>query len=318
MESPFFDRAAGGATVIKQSLRVITTFPILLLPIFICWVFWAAGTLYFEYRFPWQMYSLSARLLFAFLIITGFTLLYSIAAFMLLEFLQQLERGRPFSSSRAIGKTIFRDIPMALPIILIWAFIDFLLMVINAVVSSLSRDEEGDKEGDEQFTLESAAKTLAGYDDFSLWNLTIGAMEKGIRMITFLIFPAIAWESISPFKAIKKGFGVLKAHPVEFVSGYVTTLSAAVIIFLPPGLLFYLSDKFHWKVPDPVWVVTIIYCGIGWSFYLYLEQTFTALLYLWNMKWEKEVLLAEKEGRPTLSLQDVRQPSFLDNIADLN
>jgi hypothetical protein len=136
-------------------------------------------------------------------------------------------------------------------------------------------------------------------------------------MISFLIFPAIAWEGLSTFKAIKKGFTVFKVHSVEFVSGYLTTLAAGVIIFLPPGLLFYVNDKFHLKLPDPVWVVTIIYCGLAWSFYLYLEQIFTALLYLWNLKWEKEVVLGEKEGRAALSLHDVRQPSFLDNIPDL-
>jgi hypothetical protein len=176
MESPFFDRAESGTTVIKHSLKVIAGYPILLLPIFVCWIFYTAGILYFEYRFPWKIYSLSGKLLVIYLLIVGFTSLYSISAFMLLEFLQQLERGRPLSSGRAIAKTVFRDLPMAFPVFMIWAFIDFLLTIIDAVVTAFSKDEEG---ADNQFTLEAAARTLAGYDDFSLFNLTIGAVREG-------------------------------------------------------------------------------------------------------------------------------------------
>ncbi len=312
-KSPFFERAQSGGAILVHAFKVLDTYPVLFMPIFICWIFVAAGILYFNYVFDWDACSASETFLTAFLIIMGFTLIYSMAALMLLELLEQLERGRKFSIIAAVRETFMKDLPKALPVIVTWAFIDFCLTVLDV----FSRDsKKGGNLGDE-FTAENAAKTLAGYENTSIFDLGIEALEKGIRMISFLIFPAIAWEDLSTVAAVKKAFVILRVHTTEFVSGYLTTWAASAIIFLPPGLLFYITDKMGATLPDRVWVATIIYCGVGWSFYLYLEQMFAGLLYLWNKKWEQELGYAEESGA-SLSLRDVRQPSFLDGIADLN
>lgn len=315
-QSPFFDRAKSGGAVITHSLKVIATYPILLLPILACWGFYASGILYFKYFFGWENYSLREQLLIAFLIILGYVFLYSVAAFLLLEFLEQLERDTHFSILRAIFETTFKDLPKGLPVMIVWAFLDFVLFVIDFIIDVITHKFRR-SEGSPEFNAENAAKTLAGYQDLSFANLSISAIQKGIRMIAFLIYPAIAWEDVSTGRAIKKAFAILRVHTVEFVSGYLTTWGAAAIIFLVPALLFYVTDKLDLHLPEAVWIATIIYCGIGWSFYLYLEQIFAGLLYLWNRKWERETLLAQKAGKRPLKLQDVKQPSFLDNIPDL-
>jgi hypothetical protein len=122
----------------------------------------------------------------------------------------------------------------------------------------------------------------------------IDALKKGVRMVMFLIMPAIAWDNLGFFAATKKGLSVLRAHLGDFASGYALTYAAAAIVFLPPWIIFELRTGRHSNPPlihfsDSVWVVTTIYVGLAWSFCIYLEQMFMAQLYLWHMKWERKV-----------------------------
>jgi hypothetical protein len=173
------------------------------------------------------------------------------------------------------------------------------------------------KEGRKSFTAENAAQTLAGYGNFSLSSAFFGALKRGVRMIVFLILPAIARGNPSFTKAIKKGLGVFKVHLSEFVSGFVLTWLAAGIISLPAAILFYISDNFEVTFPTWVWVITIIYTGFAWSFYIYLEQMFAAGLYLWHLKWEKQIEEEKKLGKPLLNLRDIKRPSLVDEVPEL-
>jgi len=168
------------------------------------------------------------------------------------------------------------------------------------------------------FTAENAAKTLAGYQNFSLSRAFFEALEKGVWMIVFLILPAIFWENLSFLKAIKKGIAVFKTYLSEFVTGFVLTWMVAIIIFLPPGLLFYIADELEIELPTWVWIITIIYIAFGWSYSIYLEQMFTAELYLWHLKWEKKSEEEKKRfGKPLSKLRDVKTPPVLDEVPDL-
>jgi hypothetical protein len=44
---------------------------------------------------------------------------------------------------------------------------------------------------------------------------------------------------------------------------------------------------------------------------------FAAKLYLWNLKWEKELVKAQAENKPLPSLNDVPKPSLLNEVSDL-
>lgn len=140
-------------------------------------------------------------------------------------------------------------------------------------------------------------------------------MESSLFSLFFL--PAIAWENMGFWKATKKGIAVFRAHLSEFVTGFVLTEGVALLIFLPPALLFYITGEVEITLPDYVWVITIIYIAFAWSYSIYLEQMFTAELYLWNMKWEKEVAKAQAEGKPIPSMREVPRPSVLDEVHEL-
>jgi len=136
-------------------------------------------------------------------------------------------------------------------------------------------------------------------------------------MVVFLILPAIAWENLSFGQAVKKGTALFKANLSEFVTGFTLTTVIAVVIFLPPAVTFFVVDNFNVVFPDWLWFLTIVYIAFAWSYLIYLEQMFTAYLYLWDYKWEKEVALAQKEGRPIPELKDIPKPSVLDDVNDL-
>lgn len=306
-----FEGIKNGWDLIKDSIRVFYYHPKFLIPLLITWLIYAPIILYLEYGFNWDTLSFGQTFLFVFGIIFLFAFLLAFSCSMLLELIQQLESGQRMSLGKAFSHTLAHNILKITPIVIIWTIIWFILLILQAIFSKAKEIKK------ESFTAENAAKTLAGYRTFSLSRAFFKALEKGVRMIVFLILPAIAWENLSFGKAIKKGIGVFKAHLSEFVSGFVLTWAAAVIIFLPPGILFYISDELGITFPTWVWVVTIIYIAFAWSYAIYLEQMFTAELYMWNLKWEKQIEKEKRLGKPLSKLRDVKRPSVLDEVPEL-
>lgn len=198
-----------------------------------------------------------------------------------------------------------------MPLSIVWATIWFVLTVIEAFLSKKKESSE-----DNTLTAQNAAATIANYREFSFSAAFIDALKKGARMVMFLIMPAIAWENLGVLAATKKGLAVLRAHLGDFGSGYALTYAAAAIVFLPPGIIFELGTGRHGNpplihFPDSVWVGTIIYIGLVWSFCIYLEQMFMAQLYLWHMKWESKVELAKEEHQPLPEFHSVGCPQLL-------
>lgn len=308
-----FQGIKNGWDLIKESIKVFNHHPKFLIPLLITWSIYAPIILYLKYSFNWDAYSTQQIFLIVFGIIFVFAFLLAFSCSMLLELIQQLETGQKMSLSKSFGYTLGQNTIKLIPIVFIWAVIWFILTVIQAL---LSRKLRGSDEK-EAFTAENAAKTLAGFQSFSFSRAFFEALKKGVRMVIFLILPAIAWENLSFTKAIKKGFAVFRAHLSEFVTGFVLTEAVTAIIFLPPALLFYITGKMEISLPDYVWYITIVYVAFAWSYSIYLEQMFTAELYLWHMKWEKEAKKAQEEGRHIPSMREVQRPSVLDEVHEL-
>lgn len=300
-----------GWQLIKESIKVFYRHPKFIIPLLIIWLIYAPIILYLKYWFDWDAYTGSQIFLIVFGIIFIFAFLLSFSCSVLLELIQQLESGQRMSVVSAFKDTLTHNITKILPIVLVWTIIWFLLLVIQALLSKSGKKEK------ESFSAENAAKTLAGYQKFSLSKAFFKALEKGVRMVVFLILPPIAWENLSFWKSVKKGIAVFKSNLSTFVTGFVLTELAAAIIVLPPALLFYISDEIEISFPDWVWVITIIYIAFAWSYSIYLEQMFSAELYLWHRRWEKEVVKAQAENRSIPTLNDIPRPSVLDEVNDL-
>lgn len=310
-----FQGIKNGGSLIGEAIKALIKYPNMLLPLLLCWSLYAPLLVYLKFHLPWGDYDTPTQFIIAFSFVLLLSIIFSWSAFMLLEQIRQIEMGEKSSILKSISKSIENTI-IALPIAIVWAAIWFALTVIEAMLRRGSNSEDDDD--NEEFNAENVAKTVAGYEEFSLSGAFFDALKKGVRMLAFLIYPAIAWEKLGTLKSVKKGLGVANTHKTEFATGFVITELAAFLVFLPPAILFLISGKFEVDFPDFVWFGTMVYCAFAWSFALFLEQMFVAELYLWHLIWEKEVRLAKATFKPEPKLEDVKRPSVMDNVADLH
>ena len=293
------------------ALQAFVTYPSLIAPLLLCWAVYAPVVIYLKYSFDWAAYSLGGQIGVSFSAILLFSVVISFSCLTLLTTVKQIEtEGRP-NVLVALGVALSNTFK-ALPIAVLWALIWFVLAVIEAIFSK-SRDADGAPE----FSAEDAAKTLAGFDSWSLSGAFFDALQKGVRMLAFLIFPALLWEGGSTTQSIKRGLAVARAHKVEFFTGFALTELFSAIVFLPPAILFILSGEFDVEFAEWVWVSTIIYVGFAWSLSILMEQLFTAELYIWHMNWEKASEKAHQTGDNPPKLRDVKRPSLTDGVMDM-
>lgn len=300
--------------LVGDSIAVFRHHPRFLVPLLGVWAVYAPTVLYMKYGVNWDALPTDQALLLNFGAVFLFAFLLAFACSVLLELIQQLESGRKLSLFAAVGETLGSNLLKMLPIIIVWTIIWFVLLVIQAILSRKKRRGGST----ESFSAENAAKTLAGYGQFSLSAAFFRALNKGIRMVVFLILPAIAWENLGFVRAIKKGLTVFRTHLSHFSAGFVLTEMIAIVLFLPPAILFWISGKFEVQFPSFVWVLVILYIGMVWSYSIYLEQMFTAELYLWNLKWEREVKARQLRGEKDLpELEEIPLPHLLDEVHEL-
>lgn len=306
----FVEKISHSFDIIIDAIKILIKRPYLLLPIFIGWVLYAAIIIYFVYYFNWDILTLKQQLIIVFIIILTLCFIFSISSFILLEFVEQIETDKKISVLKVLYETFVKDIPRALPVMFIWAILWFIITLLEAIFSKRSRR-------DNHRSYEGYAKTLGGYGDTSLGQLTLNTIKSGVRLIVFFIYPAIAWEDEGPINAVKKGFSTIKSNIGEFAFGFISIEFLLGIIGIPVGIIFELSDN-GVAISDTVWMLTIVYCGLIMSFYLYIQQMFAAILYMWNMRWRREVEKAQAENSRIIPrLEDVKIPDLLDDIPDL-
>ncbi|MGH7670822.1 MAG: hypothetical protein ACRENQ_15155 [Gemmatimonadaceae bacterium] len=299
-------------------MNIFKAYPSFLVPLLSVWVVYASGVLYLKYVFRFGLHGTAedVGVVFLFIFVMSFLILMSCAV--VLDAIRQIETGHP-SFTKAIRKAVREDLVRVLPVSFVWAILWMVLTVIEAL---LSKSRDNGSAGNDTLTAESAAETIANYHSFSFSEAFIDALKKGIRMVMFLIVPAIAWENLGAFQAMKKGLAVLRAHLGLFGSGYALTYAAAAIVFLPSAVIFELGTGRHGNpplihFPSAVWVATIIYMGLAWSFTVYLEQMFMAQVYLWYLKWEKAVAQAKKAGQPVPAFTSIPRPELLEKTPGL-
>jgi hypothetical protein len=310
----FDGKWARGWQAIAQSLRLFARHPVFLVPILAAWLVYAPVILWLRYSHFERGLGLPQVLVIVFVAIAILSISVLLACDVLLGLVRQAGEGS-LSLGKAVGRTLGRDLLPIIPLALIWAIIWFALIVLECI---FSKKHESD---DDELTARNAAETLAGYNSFSLSGAFFEALEKGVRMVMFLILPAISWEGLAPIAAIKKGLAILRAHVGDFAVGYAITYAAAGIIFLPPAIIFELGTGRHGNpplihFPASVWTGVIIYIALAWSFSLYLEQMSMAQLYLRHLAWDKETQRAKERGAAPPAFKDIAPTGLLAQFPD--
>lgn len=301
-----------GWDIFVATLKTFSKYPAFNVPLLICWLVYAPTAIYLKYFLPygalsgWQIAGIIV------LVFVGFSLIISLTCLLLLEFIEQIETTGRVRVASAIGRVIWNDFLPSVPVAAIWAAIWLGLTLIEVAISSVTRNS-GRRQS---FSMEGAAKTLSGYQSFSLSAAFFEALNRGVRMLAFLIFPAIAWEHDNTIKALKRGLSIAEAHKGELGAGVLLITAAAGLVFLPPSILFYVTDKTHTTLPDSVWLGVIIYCGFAWSFTILMEQLFTATLYRWHLDWEQRCRDASRHGLPEPRLNEVLCLAIMDHAAE--
>jgi hypothetical protein len=283
-----FRQIKDGWVLVKESIKIVQTYPVLIVPLFVTWIFMALCVLIVRYTNTSSIVTLAAF----------FAVIYSLvlSCLLLLELMQQIETGSKLSLTQAIGGVIGKNALKAVPIALVWAVLWFILLLLTPK----KRKE------DTQASLNDAAATLSGAN--SPFGLGLELLKKLLRMFFFLTLPAIAWEGKGPIGGFKRAFIVVKKHPVQFLSTYALTLAAATLMALPL-IPYYFVLEAEIVLPNWVLIVVIIYSAIVWTTEIYLEQMSLGLLYLWHLKWEKSGTIG--------NIESIDKPSLLDNVHEL-
>jgi hypothetical protein len=305
-----FERWQKSCALLRHSMNVLRAYPVLFVPVLAVWLVFAPAFLYLRFLFHWDRHGTWAQLGVLFLFITVLSLLLLLSCDVVLHLVRQFETGPP-SLGKAVRDAIAKDAIHLLPLALIWAIVWFALVLVEALLSRENKDEDP---AAETLDAQSAAEALAGSGDFSFSAGFIRALQKGVRMVMFLVVPAIAWEGLGPVEAARRGVEILQENQAEFARGYVLTYVATFAAAIPAALIFLLGSSRHGApiiaFPEWVWVGEIIYLGLLWSLSIYLEQLFMAQIYVWHLTWERAMREALDTGAKLPELFDTPCPEM--------
>ncbi|MDY6789393.1 MAG: hypothetical protein SVV03_05540 [Candidatus Nanohaloarchaea archaeon] len=288
----FLNRLKNGWKLFTQSLVTFFNKPILLAPFIVSWMITAGIILGTRYYMPARLSFLTA---FVLLFLIALTI--SVSSLVMLEFIQQIESGKRISVRKALKQLFTRNLLKALPIVLIWTVIWFIILLLQS-----SKEEKGDPEP----SMEDAARTLGGADSglFSWLDLGLDMLEKLVRMTVFLSLPGIAWEDKGPINSIKTAMNVIREHTLQFLSAYTLTGLFSLLMAIPLVVIFTMAQNTIFSAF--FWSLVILYEMFIWSFGMYIEQMSVGILYLWHLKW--------KEAGSTGNLSDVPRPELTDQV----
>lgn len=296
--------------VFKASLLFFWAYPVCWLPMLVCWAGYAAIVLYADYGYSWAAHSGMENAAFLVGCYLVFSLLYGLASLILLEVMQQVESGERVSLGKAIADAVIKDLLRALPLLLAWGIVWFILAFLSAL---FSRKNKRGAAGSEKISAKNAVGTLLGRKNgFSLSSAFFDALSKGVRMLVFLMLPAVAWEEFSSIKSFKKGIAVLDDIRDDFLAAYATTAVFRTFVLLAPAVIYLVDDKIGLHLPEVFWIGVLIYMLIASSLSLIVEQIYVAELYLWHMDWEKTNKEREAAGKEPLPFGKTPKPSFFD------
>lgn len=298
--------------ILKVALKSFLRFPVFGMPLLFVWCIYISMFIYFKWHFDWYHLNKTESILILFSIVYVFSLLLSLSCSILLELIQQKETGKSLNIFKSLWDTLTKNIAQILVVSFVWAFIYFILSLLQALVNRKKETSEDDDE-----SMENVALALSGHAHYSGESITIKTLKKGIRMVVFLIMPAIAWENMNLRTSVKRGTYILKHRIGDFISFYTLSYLITFIVFIPPMVLAWMKRNLEMDFPAEIWFMSIVYIAFAWSFSVYIEQMLMAELYLWHLKWEREVRCAEEHGTNVPAFEEVEIPSVLDNKMDL-
>jgi len=283
---------ADGVRMLRNSLRFLGQHPSTLLPLVVIWLVSVHIIFSVLPAIPWQTLDVVPAIVLIYAINSALCLLQLTGCSILLELLQHIETGRPMRLWVALRDTVLRNLWAILPLALVWSAVEVLLWILQALLTSKDRKSTSD----------------------SVVRAWFDMAQKVLRMGTYLALPAIAWEDVGPYQAVRRAIRIGKTEIASFISA--TSLSALFMFFvgLPLTILAYADPDFvkaHWK---PL----LVYAMVIWTLKTYLEQMMMAELYLWARAkaWDAFEVAGDPLRHPQLKTRIM--PSLFNGVPDLS
>ena len=297
-----------GFKVMGQSVKFFFKHPKAIFPIFLSWaIYVGVGTYIFD-TVDFSEFKTVEILIVAYLFTFFFTFLVSVSSLVLLELLEQNETKGKMSILVAMKDAFTRDLIRTLPIIIGWSIIKFLLLMVEVLIRAAEAKNRKRNSGFSR-SISSRRNRRA--------SSAIETLKTGVRMGVMLMLSAIAWEELSPKAAVDRGMYVYKKYFASMATGVALSRVLKFVIFVPIVILFVFYGQ-GLQVSEYAWYGVLLYTGLAWSYGILVEQLFTAELYLWHKLYREQVTLAEKNGtKVPASINDIKRPSFIDDIPDM-
>ena len=168
-----FNSIGEGWKLFKNSFSVLIKNPIFLVPIFISLIIFSGIILCLRYYFKFPS-SFMIGLLELYIILFIIAYVICLMNLLMLEFIQQIEKGQKISLGKALGQLFSWDFFAVIPLAIIWALIWFITLIIEALLSK-SKNKERSKP-----SIRDAARTLGGANSgpFSWLKMGLRMFEK--------------------------------------------------------------------------------------------------------------------------------------------
>lgn len=301
--------------LIKKSNQVFLKYPIFFVPLFFSFSTILALCIYSKYFFPLENLNKTEALCAAFIICFIYSLILSIACFISLNLIFYIETNRKPKLVNAILKSVTVDIFKALPVVFIWAIIQFILVLIN---SSKNENSEEEDSIDGELSLESIAKDASGFSSSGediTDSLRKGFLIDSIGMFAYLVYTGISWDALDFIKATKRATSIVKQFKSELLLGFIQIHLLSYIFSAIVTLTIRHLEGFESNHPA---YAVIIFFILSFQVYLTLmEQILVTEIYLWEKNWREARIAAQIENKPFPSLKEIKRPSILDMFPDI-
>ena len=287
-----------GFTIFKNNLGFIIKHPFTLLPLLLALGASGWGAYYARTLVDVDALTVAELLGMAYLISAISTFSISIAALFIVELLEQHETTGVMNPFTALGDLLTKDLWRALPIIILWSIIDFLISLLINMLAAARRDRKNSRRRHRKSWLEHALE----------------AFQIMFRMKMMLAFTIIGWDSKGPIASYDRASHIYKTNFSTGLTGVGLSKFVSFISMVPAILVLVIGQNIG-APQGTLYTIVLVYLIIAWSIGRLIEQLYVSELYLWHLHYE--TAKQRSTSNKTLTLIDVKRPSFSDNKQDL-
>ncbi len=243
----------------------------------------------------WQLF------LIAYLMLVTVRLIEGIATMMTLSMVKQNDQTYKMGFFKALVETLTSSLWLALPVILFWALIEFIIHLVFAAISAmLNRDNKRSGKSMAQRALDRKRRFI----------------QRMIKLVSLFSYPIVVWDKKPFFRAIKESFAMFKSRFGVILTGTSFLGFLIALMWLPPFIIVMIAGYFEFLNLGIV-IGLFVYMVLLWSIKYLIETLFITKVFLWYRAWQKACDEAKEKGKEIPSLNEIPKPDLLYGYSDI-